>query len=84
MFLVSVIFVGTAWGADIPRWFNQRVDHFRNDLSTYQQRFYREDQHFGGAGIFYPSIKDVMAADPAFNAVVIEPEHRFYGASLPF
>lgn len=35
-------------------------------------------------GIFYPSIKDVMAADPAFNAVVIEPEHRFYGASLPF
>lgn len=34
MFLVSVIFVGTAWGADIPRWFNQRVDHFRNDLST--------------------------------------------------
>jgi hypothetical protein len=32
-------------------------------------------------GIFYPFIKDVLAAD--FKAVVIEPEHRFYGKSLP-
>lgn len=33
-------------------------------------------------GIFYPFVTDVLAK--RFSALVIEPEHRFYGTSLPF
>eukprot|EP00325_Prymnesiales_sp_UTEX-LB-985_P000300 CAMPEP_0174705638 /NCGR_PEP_ID=MMETSP1094-20130205/8792_1 /TAXON_ID=156173 /ORGANISM="Chrysochromulina brevifilum, Strain UTEX LB 985" /LENGTH=458 /DNA_ID=CAMNT_0015903833 /DNA_START=484 /DNA_END=1860 /DNA_ORIENTATION=+ len=32
-------------------------------------------------GFFYPWVVDVLA--PRFKALVIEPEHRFYGTSLP-
>ena len=33
-------------------------------------------------GIFYPWVTDVIAQD--LKAYVVEPEHRFYGESLPF
>ena len=31
-------------------------------------------------GIFYPFVTDVLAK--RFNALVVQPEHRFYGTSL--
>ena len=33
-------------------------------------------------GIFYPWVTDVIAKE--LKAYVVEPEHRFYGESLPF
>ena len=32
-------------------------------------------------GLFYPYVNEVLASK--FGAYVIEPEHRFYGESLP-
>jgi hypothetical protein len=66
---------------------------------TYSQRYYEIDQHFGGAGspiiciiggegavppsegVFYPWVGVNLAQ--RFNALVIQPEHRFYGTSNP-
>ena len=82
-----------------PSYFTQRVDHFSTSAATYQQRFYLNETVFGGAGhpilfiiggegavppttgFFYPFIVDILA--PKFKALVVEPEHRFYGTSLP-
>ena len=65
----------------------------------WKQRFYRNSDHFQGPGhpillilggesaippsmgIFYPVVVNVYAK--AFGALVLEPEHRFYGASQP-
>jgi pimeloyl-ACP methyl ester carboxylesterase len=81
-----------------PHYFQQQVDHFSADDRTYQQRYYINDTSFGGAGhpifvimggegaiepstgIFYPSI--VLLAQ-RLRGFVVEPEHRFYGASQP-
>jgi dipeptidyl-peptidase-2 len=78
----------------------QLVDHFGAGNSTYSQRYYSNTTSFGGrghpifvimggegaippeVGLFYPFVVDVLA--PKFRAMVIEPEHRFYGTSLPF
>jgi pimeloyl-ACP methyl ester carboxylesterase len=77
----------------------QLVDHFSGSTATFRQRYYENTTSFGGAGhpiflvvggegaippstgIFYPWVTDVLA--PRFKALVIEPEHRFYGSSLP-
>ena len=66
---------------------------------TFQQRYYEIDEHFGGAGspiiciiggegavppsegIFYPWVGENLAS--RFKALVIQPEHRFYGTSNP-
>jgi dipeptidyl-peptidase-2 len=68
--------------------------------ATFEQRYYFNDTWFEGpgspilcilggegavppsTGIFYPYVTDVLAQ--RFGALVIEPEHRFYGTSLPF
>jgi pimeloyl-ACP methyl ester carboxylesterase len=81
-----------------PHFFEQKVDHFSADSRTYQQRYYINDTAFSGpgspifvimggeggiepsTGIFYPSI--VLLAQ-RLGGFVIEPEHRFYGASQP-
>mmetsp|Transcript_8716 Transcript_8716/g.17994 ORF Transcript_8716/g.17994 Transcript_8716/m.17994 type:complete len:491 (-) Transcript_8716:51-1523(-) len=67
--------------------------------TTYAQRFYESSKYFGGpghpiflvmggegaiepsTGLFYPFINEVLASK--FHAYVVEPEHRFYGESLP-
>jgi hypothetical protein len=78
----------------------QRIDHFGTSEATFTQRYYSSDTHFKGpghpifvviggegavppsTGLFYPFVVDDMAA--AFSALVVQPEHRFYGTSLPF
>jgi len=81
-----------------PQYFEQLVDHFSARQDTFQQRHYINATMFGGpgspifcimggegqilpsTGIFYPPVV-VMASK--LNALVIEPEHRFFGVSLP-
>jgi len=81
-----------------PYNFTQRVDHFSEELATFEQRYYMNASSFGGAGfpiicilggegaippetgIFYPSVV-VLAA--RLKALVIEPEHRYFGTSNP-
>eukprot|EP00966_Prymnesium_polylepis_P148313 3426147-Prymnesium_polylepis.2 len=83
-----------------PRFFPNLIDHFGASSATYSQRYYLNDTAFSGpgspifmimggegaippsTGFFYPWIVDVLA--PRFNALVVEPEHRFFGESLPF
>ena len=67
--------------------------------TTYTQRFYESSKYFSGpghpiflvmggegaiepsTGLFYPFINEVLASK--FGAYVIQPEHRFYGESIP-
>jgi pimeloyl-ACP methyl ester carboxylesterase len=78
--------------------FQQKVDHFSVDDRTYLQRYYMNDTTFAGpgspifmimggeggiepsTGIFYPSIVQLAQR---LHGFVVEPEHRFYGASQP-
>jgi pimeloyl-ACP methyl ester carboxylesterase len=78
--------------------FQQKVDHFAIDDRTYLQRYYLNDTAFAGpgspilmimggeggiepsTGIFYPSIVQLAQRLRGF---IVEPEHRFYGASQP-
>jgi len=63
---------------------------------TWSHRYYEKSTHFGGPGhpiflvlggegpaerLFYPFVQDHLA--PTFRAFVLQPEHRFYGASQP-
>eukprot|EP00041_Stephanoeca_diplocostata_P028594 m.820754 g.820754 ORF g.820754 m.820754 type:complete len:231 (+) comp23398_c2_seq3:171-863(+) len=66
---------------------------------TFTQRYYSSSKYFRGpgapifcimggeggiepaTGIFYPWVAEVLAKQ--FGALVIEPEHRFYGKTLP-
>ncbi|GAB5370385.1 hypothetical protein AAMO2058_001488100, partial [Amorphochlora amoebiformis] len=82
-----------------PHYFSNRVDHFGASVETFEQRYYINDTVFGGPGypflvilggegaippeegFFYPFIVDTLA--PYFKALVLEPEHRFYGISTP-
>ena len=99
VFFASLPAAATAIAA-IPRFFEQSIDHTLNTTSTFQQRYYLNDTSWAGpgspilvimggegaippsVGFFYPWVVDVLA--PRFGALVLEPEHRFFGASLPF
>jgi pimeloyl-ACP methyl ester carboxylesterase len=81
-----------------PYNFTQLVDHFSTSQETFNQRYYQNLSSFGGpgspvicimggeggippeVGIFYPSV--VLLAG-RLHAAIIEPEHRFYGSSVP-
>ena len=81
-----------------PLNFTQRVDHFSENVATFDQRYYMNASSFGGpgfpiicilggegaipptTGIYYPS---VVALAARLKALVIEPEHRFFGTSNP-
>ena len=98
--MLGATFLSSAAGIPaVPLYFEQRVDHFSATNATFLQRYYLNDTSasatpvirviMGGegaippsTGFFYPFVVDVLA--PKFEALVIEPEHRFYGASLPF
>lgn len=77
----------------------QLVDHFdRHNKATWSQRYYVKKKHFRGPGhpiileiggegandkgFFYPFVDSVLAKK--FGALVLHPEHRFYGISQPF
>jgi pimeloyl-ACP methyl ester carboxylesterase len=86
--------------ADIPYNFTNLVDHFSASTATFEQRYYQNASFFKGpgspifvimggegpippeTGLFYPFVTQVLAKQ--FGALVIEPEHRYYGTSLPF
>jgi len=83
-----------------PFWFQQKVSHFSASNATYWQRYYINEEHWAGpgnpifvtmggeggispeTGIFYPWVTDILAKE--YRGLVIQPEHRFYGESLPF
>eukprot|EP00434_Breviolum_minutum_P012374 symbB.v1.2.010901.t2/scaffold720.1/size169259/12 len=83
-----------------PFWFQQKVSHFSASNATYWQRYYINEDHWAGpgnpifvimggeggispeTGIFYPWVTDILAKE--YRGLVIQPEHRFYGESLPF
>jgi pimeloyl-ACP methyl ester carboxylesterase len=82
-----------------PHYFANNVDHFSADPATYLQRYYLNDTNFGGpghpiicimggegaieptTGLFYPYVASILAG--RLGALVVEPEHRFFGSSLP-
>lgn len=82
-----------------PHYFRNLVDHFSASSATYVQRYYINDTAWRGpgspillivggegaippsTGLFYPFVVDVLA--PLMGALVLQPEHRFYGQSLP-
>lgn len=98
--LLALAGSGAAIPCDPSYYDGQLVDHFSTSTATYSQRYYENSTSFAGpgnpiflilggegavppsTGIFYPYVTDVLAT--RFNALVIEPEHRFYGESLPF
>jgi len=90
----------TGTPAEPQQFDKQLIDHFGADSRVYSQRYYENSTWWGGpghpiicimggegaiepsTGIFYPWITDVVAKE--LQAYVVEPEHRFYGTSLPF
>lgn len=91
MILVSLV---VAVGAQ--EYFQQLVDHFSPSTATYKQKYFKNDTYFGGPGypiicivggeggldgLLYPWVLDVVAKD--LGALVVEPEHRYYGDSRP-
>lgn len=85
---------GTSWKES-----NNNNNNKKKKKVHWKQRYYINQDHFGGpgypiflilggegaippaTGIFYPIVVDVYAKE--FKALVLQPEHRFYGKSFP-
>ena len=98
--LSSIIGLSVGTPASPLQFDKQLVDHFGANVRTYSQRYYENSTWWGGpghpiicimggegaiepsTGIFYPWVTDVVAKE--LKAYVVEPEHRFYGTSLPY
>jgi pimeloyl-ACP methyl ester carboxylesterase len=94
---IALCFTGAAAIPAAPHFFDHDAS---GSAAKFSQRYYLNDTAFAGpgspilvimggegsiepsTGFFYPWVIDVLG--PRFGALVIEPEHRFYGASLPF
>jgi pimeloyl-ACP methyl ester carboxylesterase len=83
---------------DTPHYFSQKVDHFdSSNTDTWPQRYFIETKFFRGpghpiilvvggeggidTGMFYPFVDQYLAEH--WGALVLHPEHRFYGVSQP-
>ena len=83
---------------DIPHFFQQTVDHYNeSNTDTWAHRYYKQAKYFGGPGspiilvfggeggnddgMFYPFVNHHLAS--TFHALVLHPEHRFYGRYRP-
>jgi len=79
-------------------YFDQQLDHFNSaERRTFRQKMLIVDKHFEKGGCiflyagnegpieqFYDNTGLVFDWAPEFHALVIFPEHRYYGDSLPF
>lgn len=99
LLLIAAVIDGSTVFGGFPEQFydDQLVDHdCLCQNNTWSQRYYTSKKYFKGPGhpiiciiggegpandIFYPFITDYLAKD--LGAFVLEPEHRFYGKSLP-
>jgi hypothetical protein len=83
---------------DIPHFFQQDVDHYdESNTDKWAHRYYKQTKFFGGPGypiilvfggeggnddgMFYPFLNHHLAR--VFHALVLHPEHRFYGRYRP-
>lgn len=78
---------------------DQQLDHFNfRDARTFKQRYLLNDDHFdaqngpvffyagneGDIEAFWNNTGFVFDVAPIFQALVVFPEHRYYGKTLPF
>jgi len=81
-----------------PQWFTQMVDHFDPlNNATFQQQFYVNDTYWTPGGPIFILLggEGPLEADDVqghfvlpmyamkFGALIVAPEHRFYGLSMP-
>lgn len=99
LFVAAVVCAAGDPPAPQVRWFNQTLDHFADkpDGRTFQERFLVYDKFYKGSGpiFFCPGGEsDVMAGynhnglmfefGERVGALLLFPEHRYYGQTLPF
>ncbi len=77
------------------QYWNSKVDNFAANSTTFQQRYYVDDQYYtgGSAPIFYeiggegtlngPPGGFIATLAKQYGAKLIALEHRFYGSSIP-
>lgn len=80
-------------------WMTQQLDHFNfRDDRTFQHRYLINDEHFdkengpvffyagneGDIESFWNNTGFMFDIAPIFQALIIFPEHRYYGKTLPF
>ncbi|BBN07691.1 hypothetical protein Mp_4g05680 [Marchantia polymorpha subsp. ruderalis] len=82
------------------RWYEQRLDHFSSRNATFQQKFLLRAQEWGGAESkapiflycgnegniewFAENTGFLFDIAPRYKALLVFPEHRYYGESMPF
>jgi hypothetical protein len=80
----------------VSQTWNSPIDHFSNDNSTFQQRYYVNAEHWDGKGPVFLSIGGegtltsssvtsgyMSTLGKNYSALLLSLEHRFYGESIP-